>query len=158
MAQATDPTAAQASCPLCNTEGGEVIARNARLRIVRTDEGDFPAFYRVVWNAHVCEFSDLSREDRMHCMDVVAALEQALRDHLRPDKVNVASLGNMVPHLHWHVMARFVWDSHFPAPVWAAARRTPDSESSRRVIAARAVLHQAIVRALPAVAEPGVQP
>ena len=40
-----------------------------------------------------------------------------------PTKVNIAALGNMVPHLHWHVIARFDWDSHFPAPVWAAAQR-----------------------------------
>lgn len=50
-------------------------------------------------------------------------VEQALRQHLSPTKVNIAALGNMVPHLHWHVIARFDWDSHFPSPVWAAAQR-----------------------------------
>ena len=53
----------------------------------------------------------------------VSVVEQALRQHLAPTKVNIAALGNMVPHLHWHVIARFDWDSHFPAPVWAAAQR-----------------------------------
>jgi len=53
----------------------------------------------------------------------VTLVEQALRQHLAPTKVNIAALGNMVPHLHWHVIARFDWDSHFPAPVWAAAQR-----------------------------------
>ncbi|TNY02522.1 HIT family protein, partial [Escherichia coli] len=42
---------------------------------------------------------------------------------LRPTKVNLASLGNVVPHLHWHIIARFDTDSHYPAPVWAAAQR-----------------------------------
>lgn len=110
-------------CPLCREDGGALIWRGARLRVIRADEAGFPAFYRVVWNAHVAEFSDLNAPERAHCMDVVAQVEQALRQYLQPTKVNIAALGNMVPHLHWHVIARFDWDSHFPAPVWAAAQR-----------------------------------
>lgn len=111
------------ACPLCAEDGGALVWRGARLRVIRANETGFPAFYRVVWNAHVAEFSDLSAEDRVHCMDAVTVVEQALRQHLAPTKVNIAALGNMVPHLHWHVIARFDWDSHFPAPVWAAAQR-----------------------------------
>jgi diadenosine tetraphosphate (Ap4A) HIT family hydrolase len=111
------------ACPLCDTDGGQLVWRGAKLRVIRADEAGFPAFYRVVWNAHVAEFSDLSSADRQHCMDAVTVVEQALRDHLAPTKINLAALGNMVPHLHWHVIARFDWDSHFPAPVWAAAQR-----------------------------------
>ena len=110
-------------CPLCATEGGTLVWRGAHLRVIRADEAGFPAFYRVVWNTHVAEFSDLDAPSRQHCMDVVAVVEQALRDVLQPTKINLAALGNMVPHLHWHVIARFDWDSHFPAPVWAAAVR-----------------------------------
>ena len=61
-------------------------------------------------------------------MEVVATVEQALREHLQPAKINLAALGNMVPHLHWHVIARFDWDSHFPAPVWAAPLRERAAE------------------------------
>ena len=111
------------SCPLCTSDGGQLIWRGTHLRVIRADEPGFPAFYRVVWNAHVAEFSDLSAADRAHCMDVVVQVEQALRQHLQPTKINLATLGNMVAHLHWHVIARFDWDSHFPAPVWAAAQR-----------------------------------
>ena len=110
-------------CPLCREDGGALIWRGARLRVIRADEAGFPAFYRVVWKAHVAEFSDLNAPERAHCMDVVAQVEQALRQYLQPTKVNIAALGNMVPHLHWHVIARFDWDSHFPAPVWATAQR-----------------------------------
>ncbi len=56
-------------------------------------------------------------------MEAVATVEQCLRDVLMPTKINLAALGNMVPHLHWHVIARFEWDSHFPAPVWSAPQR-----------------------------------
>jgi len=111
------------ACFLCDTDGGQLVWRGAKLRVIRADEAGFPAFYRVVWNAHVAEFSDLSSADRQHCMDAVTVVEQALRDHLAPTKINLAALGNMVPHLHWHVIARFDWDSHFPAPVWVAAQR-----------------------------------
>ena len=111
------------SCALCDADGGALVWRGARLRVIRADETGFPAFYRVVWNAHVAEFSDLSPADRQHCMAAVTVVEQALRQHLAPTKVNIAALGNMVPHLHWHVIARFGWDSHFPSPVWAPAQR-----------------------------------
>ena len=111
------------TCPLCTTDGGALVWRGTHLRVIRADEPGFPAFYRVVWNAHVAEFSDLDAGQRQHCMDVVVQVEQALRQHLQPTKINLATLGNMVAHLHWHVIARFDWDSHFPAPVWAAAQR-----------------------------------
>ena len=111
------------TCPLCAEDGGALVWRGERLRVIRAQEVGFPAFYRVVWNVHVAEFSDLTAADRVHCMEAVTLVEQALRQHLAPTKVNIAALGNMVPHLHWHVIARFDWDSHFPAPVWAAAQR-----------------------------------
>lgn len=114
---------AEMACPLCAEDGGALVWRGEHLRVIRAQEAGFPAFYRVVWNAHVAEFSDLSAAERAHCMEAVALVEQALREHLAPTKVNLAALGNMVPHLHWHVIARFGWDSHFPSPVWAPAQR-----------------------------------
>jgi diadenosine tetraphosphate (Ap4A) HIT family hydrolase len=76
----------------------------------------------------------------------VYRVELALREVLKPAKVNVASLGNVVPHLHWHVIPRFTDDAHFPSPVWAApARQTAEAVLAER----RALLPQlaaAIVR------------
>lgn len=115
------------TCPLCTTDGGLVVARFDRFRVIRVVDGDearrFPAFYRLIWNAHVAEFSDLADTDRHACMDAVTEIERVVRSLLAPTKVNLAALGNVVPHLHWHVIARFDWDSHFPAPVWAAPQR-----------------------------------
>ena len=124
------------ACPLCEADGGTLIWRGEKLRVIRADEAGFPAFYRVVWNAHVTEFSDLSAADRAHCMDVVVQVEQALRAHLQPTKINLATLGNMVAHLHWHVIARFDWDSHFPAPMWATAQR-PSPAAQQAAVSAR---------------------
>jgi diadenosine tetraphosphate (Ap4A) HIT family hydrolase len=114
-------------CSLCITDGGEVVFRSQQLRVVHCPEPDFPAFYRVVWNAHCAEFSDLSAAERSTCMEAVVCVEQALRTALGPSKINLASLGNMTPHLHWHVIARFDWDSHFPGAVWAERARPSDA-------------------------------
>ena len=112
-----------ATCVLCTEPGGQLVWQGAQLRLIRAQEAGFPAFYRIVWNAHVAEFSDLTRAEREHCMQAVTLVEQVLRQQLVPTKINLATLGNMVAHLHWHVIARFDWDSHFPAPVWASAQR-----------------------------------
>ena len=121
------------ACVLCDTDGGQLVWRGEQLRVIRADEAGFPAFYRVVWNAHVAEFSELDAGARQHCMEAVTVVEQALREHLAPAKINLAALGNMVPHLHWHVIARFDWDSHFPAPVWAAAQRARNEAQEEAV-------------------------
>lgn len=129
-----------AGCVFCEQPGGRLIFEGAKFRVIHAEEAGFPGFYRVVWNAHVAEFSDLSPEDRAHCMEAVAAVEQSLRDTLAPTKLNIAALGNMVPHLHWHVIARFDWDSHFPSPFWAAAQREAPAD---RVAALQALLPKA---------------
>ena len=116
----------QPVCPLCEADGGLLVFRNQSLRIIQASETGFPAFYRVDWNRHVTEFSDLSAAEREACMAAVVIVEQVMRRELQPDKINLAALGNVVPHLHWHVIARFGWDSHFPAPVWSTAQRPVD--------------------------------
>mgnify|MGYP001583901181 FL=1 len=143
---------AEVVCPLCAEDGGALIWRGERLRVIRAQEAGFPAFYRVVWNAHRAEFSDLSAAERVHCMEAVALVEQALREHLAPTKVNIAALGNMVPHLHWHVIARFDWDSHFPSPVWAVAQRpspAAQEDAVRALLPALEAALQARLAALP---------
>ena len=127
------PEVSAKGCPLCETDGGLLVFRHEKFRIIQADEAGFPAFYRVVWTQHMAEFSDLSPEDRSICMNAVVLVENLLRSELQPLKVNLAALGNAVPHLHWHVIARFDWDSHFPAPVWAAPVRPVNDDKIRRV-------------------------
>jgi diadenosine tetraphosphate (Ap4A) HIT family hydrolase len=78
-------------------------------------------------------------------------VEQALREQLQPTKVNVASLGNMVPHVHWHVIARFDWDSHFPSPVWAAAQRESPAGPYEAVVLQRGATEALMVQKLKAI-------
>lgn len=144
----------EVACPLCAEDGGALIWRGEHLRVIRAREAGFPAFYRVVWNAHVAEFSDLSAAERAHCMEAVALVEQALREHLAPTKVNLAALGNMVPHLHWHVIARFGWDSHFPSPVWAVAQRPSPAAQEDAVRRLLPQMEATLVRQLAALALP----
>lgn len=112
------------SCELCDRTGGELVWNSARCRVIRVADTDYPGFCRVVWNAHAAEMTDLTPDDRRYLMDVVLAVEQAVRDALSPDKINLASLGNVVPHLHWHVIPRFRDDRHFPNSIWGEPRRS----------------------------------
>ncbi len=111
------------SCELCDQDGGLLVWRSDKLRVIRALDANFPAFYRVVWNAHVAEWTDLPPPDRSQLMQTVAKVETVLREVLHPTKINLASLGNVVPHLHWHVIARFADDSHFPNPIWGEKLR-----------------------------------
>jgi diadenosine tetraphosphate (Ap4A) HIT family hydrolase len=67
--------------------------------------------------------TDLAPLQRARMMKVVFAVEQALRDIFNPDKINLASLGNKTPHIHWHLIPRFENDKHFPNSHWAEALR-----------------------------------
>jgi diadenosine tetraphosphate (Ap4A) HIT family hydrolase len=109
-------------CVFCGEDGGQPLWRDSRCRVVLTDE-PAPGFCRVIWNSHVREMTDLTAPNRAHFMHVVYAVESALRARLTPFKMNLASLGNQTPHLHWHVIPRFADDSHFPNPIWGSAQR-----------------------------------
>lgn len=113
-------------CVLCRSEGEEILWQDGRCRVIRVggDEGAaFPGFCRVIWQDHVAEMGDLSVTDQKHLLHVLMAVELAVRHTARPDKINLAALGNMVPHLHWHVIPRWRDDSHFPGAIWAVAQR-----------------------------------
>ncbi len=122
-----------AVCELCAESGGEILFRNEQLRVVLIADANYPGFCRVIWNAHIKEMTDLAVEDRSTLMRAVCQVEAALREVLQPEKINLACLGNMVPHLHWHLIPRFTDDVHFPHPIWApAVRQTADGVLSHR--------------------------
>lgn len=133
------------ACELCEQPGGKPIWQDGACRVVRVADADYPGYCRVVWNEHVSEMSDLTAAEQRHLSCVVNALESALRRLYRPDKMNLASLGNVVPHLHWHVIPRWRDDRHFPHPIWAAPVR--DAAPARADID-DAALHDALVQVL----------
>jgi diadenosine tetraphosphate (Ap4A) HIT family hydrolase len=120
------------ACDLCEGIGGTLLFRAGRWRVVAVDgaEGQaYPGFCRVIWNEHVQEMSDLSQDDCGEFMRAVFAVETALIRALKPIKMNLASLGNLTPHVHWHVIPRLPDDPAFPKPIWAHAL-TPDSQGT----------------------------
>lgn len=110
-------------CEFCGSPGGPVLWQNALCRVVRVDEPDYPGFCRVIVKRHATELTDLTPAERGALMAVVFAVESAVRETMQPDKMNIASLGNMMPHVHWHVVPRFRDDRHFPSPIWAMPQR-----------------------------------
>jgi len=116
------------TCPLCSPTPHEVLWSDDFCRVVLLNDADYPAYCRVELLAHIKEMSDLVPQDRARTMKVVFAVETALRVALNPDKINLASLGNKTPHLHWHVIPRFEHDKHFPNSHWGQAVR--DSNQS----------------------------
>lgn len=139
---------ASPGCVLCQSAGGILVWQDADWRVIRAEEADFPAFYRVVLRRHVAEFSELAVTERQRCMALVVAVEQVLIDLLRPTKLNLAALGNLVPHLHWHVIARFDWDSHFPQPVWGERQRCVEPGAVERLAVTLTALDDAVRTAL----------
>jgi diadenosine tetraphosphate (Ap4A) HIT family hydrolase len=131
-------------CELCELAASSKVVATDRFSVIVVDDANYPGFARVIWNEHVREMSDLSDADRLLLNDAVWKLEQAVREVMQPLKVNVASLGNVVPHLHWHVIPRYADDAHFPAPVWAQAVR----ETPAEVLGARRALVPQLKRAI----------
>jgi diadenosine tetraphosphate (Ap4A) HIT family hydrolase len=113
------------NCELCARSGGTLLWRGALCRVVHVEEPGYPGYCRVIWNEHVKEMTDLPPVHRAHLLDVVFAVERLLRSRLKPVKINLASLGNVTPHLHWHVIPRFADDPHFPQPIWSVQQREP---------------------------------
>ena len=122
-------------CELCELKV-DTVYRDERLAVILVDDPAYPGFCRVIWHTHVKEMSDLAPADRLALNDAVWHVELALRAVMAPDKVNVASLGNVVPHLHWHVIPRFADDAHFPNPVWGEKMRQTEEPvlASRRAL------------------------
>ena len=112
-----------AGCVLCEGDGGVVLWRDAHCRVVRANVEGYPAALRVVLGRHVAEMTDLEPAERDRLMQVVFAAERALRELCGPDKMNLASFGNQVPHLHWHVIPRYRDDPHYPEPAWGSPQR-----------------------------------
>jgi diadenosine tetraphosphate (Ap4A) HIT family hydrolase len=110
-------------CVFCNSVGGELLWQNDLCRIVLVDDANYVGFCRVILNKHVKEMTDLTEAERVNLMHITFKVEEILRDVLKPTKINLASLGNKTPHIHWHVIPRFETDIHFPETIWSAEVR-----------------------------------
>jgi diadenosine tetraphosphate (Ap4A) HIT family hydrolase len=133
-------------CELCATVGGQLLWEDPRCRVVLIDEPGYAGYCRVIWKAHVAEMTDLADPDRAHCLRVVLATESALRELLSPHKVNLASLGNFTPHVHWHVIPRFRDDPHFPQAIWGPRQRESSLQTTTSANLQERISRQLAVR------------
>ncbi|MBU3623102.1 HIT family protein [Polynucleobacter sp. AP-Latsch-80-C2] len=117
------------NCILCadlKPNEGELIWRGDDCRVILVNDRDLPGFCRVIWNRHQADMTDLTYGEREHLMGLVFVVEEAVRHVMKPAKVNLAALGNMVPHIHWHVIPRFKDDAFFPGSIWSTrTQETP---------------------------------
>ena len=113
------------ACPLCTPVDESLIWSDQYFRVVAVNDPRHPGFVCVICQEHVREFSDLPTAQRLALMELVARIESLMRSALSPDKINLASLGNQVPHLHWHIIARWSDDPCFPESIWSAPKREP---------------------------------
>ena len=126
-------------CELCITTGETLLWSGRHCRVIFVADADYPGFCRVIWNDHIKEMTDLSAQLRTELMNTVFAVESAVREVMQPEKINLASLGNMTPHLHWHVIPRYLDDKNFPNPIWGEALRNsriPDAHDIRKRLSA----------------------
>lgn len=123
------------ACPLCESPGGQEVWRNTHCRVIAVGDPTVPGFLRVILSQHAAEMTDVPAQEQAQLMRVVFATESIVRRRLKPDKVNLASLGNVVPHVHWHVIPRWRDDRWFPDPIWAAPRNTRPVPAERERLA-----------------------
>ncbi len=110
-------------CDLCKPSPHHILWQDDFCRVVLLNDADYPAYCRVELLEHIKEMTDLPPLQRAKMMKTVFAVELALREVTLADKINLASLGNKTPHVHWHVIPRFENDKHFPHSHWGEALR-----------------------------------
>lgn len=89
---------------------------------VEIEESEIP-WLKIFTQVERKEFSECTSEERVAIFEALDIIEKEMLSYYRPDKVNMASFGNYVPLVHWHIMARFKEDSYFPEPMWGKKQR-----------------------------------
>ena len=94
-------------------------------RILLMNDANFPWLILVPRRAGLRDYHNLSADDLAVVNDEIVKTSRVLTALYKPDKINVAAMGNMVPQLHIHVIARFTDDVAWPKPVWGVAPAEP---------------------------------
>jgi diadenosine tetraphosphate (Ap4A) HIT family hydrolase len=94
-------------------------------RVLLMNDSNYPWVVLVPRRAGVVEIHELDSGDRQTLMDEMAEAARRLQNDTKAHKMNVAALGNVVPQLHIHVIARFATDPAWPKPVWGVVPGQP---------------------------------
>jgi diadenosine tetraphosphate (Ap4A) HIT family hydrolase len=110
------------ACPMCSRWDDDADLRIVELEhscVVLNRDQYFPGYTLLFTRQHATELFHLDREVRVGLMEEVSRIAEALSGVFRPDKINYELLGNMVPHIHWHLVPRFSSEALWPRPIWA---------------------------------------
>jgi diadenosine tetraphosphate (Ap4A) HIT family hydrolase len=110
------------------------------------DDARFPWVILVPRIAGARELIDLDEGDQRSLLGEINAVGRAFESLLRPDKLNIAALGNVVPQLHVHLIARYTTDAAWPKPVWGQGERVAYAVAARaaRIAQLRTALHSSL--------------
>ncbi|MDA8430269.1 MAG: HIT family protein [Geobacteraceae bacterium] len=109
-------------CPMCHRWEDHSNLRIAELEhsfVVLNRDQFFPGYTLLFTKRHVTELFHLDQTVRAALTEEVSSVAKALHTQFQPDKINYELLGNMVPHIHWHLVPRFATDPLWPRPIWA---------------------------------------
>ncbi|PLY07497.1 MAG: HIT family protein [Arcobacter sp.] len=95
---------------------------------VQIEKSEIP-WLKIFTNEKIKELSSCDNQIKLEIFRILDIIEKEMLDYYEPEKINIASFGNYVPHVHFHIMARFKEDSYFPEPMWGEKQR----ESSLRL-------------------------
>lgn len=98
-----------------------IITSNDLIR-VEVEKAEIP-WLIIFCQREVKEFFQCNDAEKIEIFRVIDIIERQMNLYFEPMKINIASFGNMLPQVHWHVMARFENDSYFPQPMWGEKQR-----------------------------------
>jgi diadenosine tetraphosphate (Ap4A) HIT family hydrolase len=98
-----------------------MIYENSLIK-VEIEESEIP-WLKIFTQEDIKEFSQCNNETKIEILRALDIIEKEMLSYFNPEKINIASFGNYVPHVHFHVMARFKEDSYFPEPMWGKKQR-----------------------------------
>ena len=93
-----------------------------KLVTVEIEVSEIP-WVKIFTKRKIKEFSECTAAEKTEIFRIIDIVEKSMLSYFNADKINIASFGNILPYVHWHVMARFEDDSHFPEPMWGAQQR-----------------------------------
>jgi diadenosine tetraphosphate (Ap4A) HIT family hydrolase len=133
-------------CQMCTKWHDEPEMRVAmleRCHVMLNRDQFFPGYCFVFTRSHVTELFHLDSEARTAVVNEVSAVAAALNRVFNPAKINYELLGNMVPHMHWHIVPRFTDDPLWPRPIWSEPHKPAElttAEYAQRIATIRAAL------------------
>ena len=98
-----------------------VIYENENIKI-EIEESEIP-WLKIFTQEPYKEMSEVPSAIKLEIYALLDKIEKEMLTYYQPKKINIASFGNYMPHVHWHIMARFEEDSYFPEPMWGTKQR-----------------------------------